>query len=199
VVTTDWPVFAATLLGSIGTVGAWGATYFLLRREVDRDRDRDERAKREQASRVSAWFGQQEKIDRMTPKPRAPWGAFVRNASELPIYEVQVDFLLPSPPGELHDYRGSVAISRVPPSDEPIFIPAGQELRKAAGTDTAGNPIYTESFGGFAVAITFTDAANNVWRRNDHGHLQVRPTATPRRGRWRRLDRTRFLGGIRQT
>lgn len=54
--------------------------------EIDR-RERDEQKRAEQASRVSAWYAAEK-----AESGELTWGAVIRNASELPVYDVNVEY-----------------------------------------------------------------------------------------------------------
>ncbi|BCB76969.1 hypothetical protein GCM10022251_44520 [Phytohabitans flavus] len=150
-----------TWLSSVGTVFAliFAALAALAAQRVYRiesERDRvaaDARreqvafARRTQAALVSAWWG----------RGADGWGAFVRNASETPVYQVGLTVL------DIHDPNvgDRIDLPIVPPSAQPVFQPSG--LTASPGGD-------------YRVEVTFTDSAGVRWIRDQLGRLsELRP------------------------
>lgn len=160
--------------GVWGDVPSWissGATLFALlfaavaavaaRRtyRIESERDRTNRAlrleqeaygRRSQASLISVWWG----VD------AAPgtWGAFVRNASGAPVFQVSCTVLRPDDGEELAKAFHAV----VPPSLVALFEDFGSEV-------TLANSSFNIAF--CRVRISFTDAAGIRWERNEYGRL----------------------------
>lgn len=127
------------------------ATRRTLRIERERDRiNAEARAaqefftRRAQAALVSAWWGQSQD---------GRWGAFLRNASEAPIYQVYLTVLWPDD----HSDGAKAHYVVVPPSDEALFCVVGADL--PPGTS------------GRRVTLGFTDAGGVRWLRDQYGRL----------------------------
>jgi hypothetical protein len=91
-----WIGAVATMLAFIAAWVAARAAWRVLELERTRDRLRREVEDRVQADRVAAWpsLGPSNPDDPDSPEV---WGATVRNASELPVYQVKVEFQSISP------------------------------------------------------------------------------------------------------
>ena len=144
---TEWIDTASNVFASIGTVGAFVIGFVLLRREHKQEADRTEDDRRAQASKVSAWV----ELYR-TPDGSRELMLHVHNASEMPIYEVE----LPLPT------RGD---------DEPQtefvgLVPPGQTIRRVAPRDWL-----TSYVGPEPIEIEFLDSAGWQWRRDEQGAL----------------------------
>jgi hypothetical protein len=155
---TEWLDTAANVFSSVGTVGAFGTGFVLLRREHRREDERTEDERRAQAAKVSAWV----------ELHRTPVGArelmfHIHNASDMPIYEVELP--LPTPAGG-------------EPETEFIgLVPPGQTVRRPAPREWL-----TSYVGPEPIEIEFHDSAGRQWRRNEQGTLirpAQRPTAEP--------------------
>lgn len=128
-------------------MGAFVTGFVLLRRELKREADRTEDERRSQAARVSAWV----ELYRRTDGTRE-LALHVHNASDMPIYEVELP--LPVPAGEDAETE---FIGLVPP---------GQTIRKPAPRSWLAS--YTEPE---PVEIEFLDSAGRQWRRDEQGTL----------------------------
>jgi hypothetical protein len=134
-----------------------------------RQRDADER-RRGQAANVTAWFHQATETAQSTrsaPPTPAPWGARIRNASDLPIFDVRTFFhyIQETQPGG--DWapvmRGATMEKlRVFPPDTDCFVEIPEDVRNQI--DEVSDSIYV-------VSIEFTDAAGNHWERDPRGAL----------------------------
>lgn len=148
---TDWIPVAVDALAAIGTVGAFGIGFMLLRKEHRREEVRAQEQRRLQAIKVSAWveahataYGGRELL------------FHVHNASEMPIYEVS----LPMPDEDAHEAE---FIGLVPPG-QTVQRPAPREWLK---TYYAPEP----------VEIEFLDSSGSQWTRDEQGVLT--PAADP--------------------
>lgn len=144
---SDWVSAAADVFSAIGTVGAFGTGFVLLRREHRRDADREEEALRAQAARVSAWVEAYSRPDGVREL-----ALHVHNASDMPIYEVELP--LPAPAGE---ESRTEFIGLVPPS---------QTVRRAAPREWLRSYVEPEP-----VEIGFLDSAGHQWSRDEQGKL----------------------------
>jgi len=144
---SDWLNTAANVFQSVGTVGAFATGFVLLRREHRRESERAEDERRAQAARVSAWV----EIHRSNDGTRE-LALHVHNASDMPIYEVELP--LPDPAGQ---EPGTEFIGLVPP---------GQTIRRPAPREWMRS--YTEPE---PVEIEFLDSAGWQWQRDEQGTL----------------------------
>lgn len=119
-------------------------------------------ARRAQAALVSTWWGESRDEG---------WGAFVRNASETPVYQVYLTVLDPD------DHSDGIKVHYlvVPPSDDALFCPIDNDRPAQRTTDRR-------------VKLSFTDAAGVRWLRNQYGLLtelqpNLRIKADPSRAR----------------
>ncbi len=157
-----WLSSIATVLALAFAAVAAVAAQRVYRIESERDRisaeaRREQEAflRRTQAALVSAWWGRQDGGERPDR-----WGAFVRNASETPVYQASLTVM------DIHDpdvsERSELPI--VPPGAEPAFHPS--DLAVQDGQRTVD----------YRVEITFTDSAGARWIRDQQGRLsELRP------------------------
>jgi hypothetical protein len=161
----DWGDLA-TWSNSFVATGALVAAYMVYRIESRRDREAEnERHTRFQVERQSqadkvagwfAWISREQTADRsFRAGLRYGWAAFVRNASDLPIYDVDIDYyyVVPhAPSGNIPGKRGSVErIPVLPPLDEAHVLADSKMLDQVGREDQANH----------AVAVSFRDAAGN--------------------------------------
>lgn len=127
---------------------------------AERKRDAEEKH-RAQAAQVTAWFG-------LKTSTVSDWGAILRNASGLPVFDVRIsfDWIYDQPGGRewiaipYGSLPGPVTI--VPPDTTRHFrIPAEVQQQDPRCDDEV-----------YAVSITFTDAAGNRWSRDARGVLK---------------------------
>jgi hypothetical protein len=143
-------------ISSVGTVGAFGATIWLLFRETDaRRRDVDEHERR-QAQDVSCWLGDVPDEALGFDDEGRPYRwidlVYVRNGSAEPIYAVGVfiDQVDDQPPWH---YVGVIA-------------PGETSRRPWTPPDSLHEPV---------PALRFTDAAGRDWIRDGSGRLRREP------------------------
>jgi hypothetical protein len=125
--------------------------------ESERDEQATDDQRRAQASRISGWYGQTVyRSDLPGGKSRRFWKATVRNSSDLPVYDVRVEFHKvvagdgPLPQSVEGTHKG-VAV-----------LPPGEDWQLDGPDDDRDN----------AVALTFRDAAGIIWYRDAHGLLR---------------------------
>ena len=142
--------------GSILALGFAAVAVVVTRRTYQIESDRDQAnaearavqeafARRAQASLVSAWWGE---------SPDGRWGAFVRNASETPVYQTYLTVLAAGERSE----GTKVNYVVVPPSGEALFYPVDEEQPSPRGANRR-------------VTLSFTDSAGVRWLRNQYGRL----------------------------
>lgn len=143
----NWIGTGAEVFSGIGTVGAFVVGFVLLRKEQRREADRAEDARRAQAARISAW------VETHRSQDGGLGIAFhVHNASDMPIYDVELP--LPVPSGE-------------PPVAEFVgLVPPGQTVLRPAPTEWLRS--YTEPE---PVQVEFLDSAGRRWTRDEQGTL----------------------------
>lgn len=172
-----WVLAVTTLLAFVAAAFAGLVAYQLLAVESARDlRAEEERAERRdadrraQAARVTAWYGtwRSRSVFPQSPMPDWPaYGAVIRNASDLPVYDVRVAFCIGVDPAAGVDWRSGMRYSSpdlipvVPPGEERAEIPNQTRDQEAAG----------ESEAKWLVALEFTDAAGHRWLRDPRGRL----------------------------
>jgi hypothetical protein len=137
----------AEVFSAVGTVGAFLVGFLLLRREHHREAERSEDDRRAQAARISAWI----------ELYRRPDGAkelafHIHNASDMPIYEVELP--LPTPT------QGEVT------SEFVGLVPPGRTIRRTAPADWLRSYVEPEP-----VQIEFLDSAGRRWTRDEQGTL----------------------------
>jgi hypothetical protein len=176
-----WVLAATTLLAFVAAAFAGVVAYDLLRIESGRDeaaaRDRASRRdaeQREQAGKVAAWFGTWD-----SPFPARPGssqfmqahGAVIRNASDLPVYQVRITFCVatssdsgaPWQAREVCDSPEPILV--IPPGVRTAEIPDGVRERE---TDGENEPKWL-------VGIQFIDADGRSWLRAPSGQLRQVP------------------------
>lgn len=142
----EWIPVTVDALSAIGTIGAFGIGFVLLRREHQREELRAEEDRRLQAVKVSAWV----EAARTTHGGRELL-FHVHNASEMPIYEVS----LPTPYDD--------------DAHEPEFIglvPPGQTVQRPAPREWLKTYYSPEP-----VEIEFQDSSGRQWARDEQGLL----------------------------
>ncbi len=142
-------------------------------RAAQDERERQDTERREaQAHQVAAWFGSDSDPED-TGKLQQEWGAFVRNASLLPVFDVRVFFHFvqelssgrPDARGLSWypiDRGGPIEPIRVLPPGERRFVQIPEEIRGMSDRCDAQT---------YVVAIHFTDAAGIRWVRDGRGEL----------------------------
>jgi hypothetical protein len=128
--------------------------------------DRQDRRKA-QASRVAAWWGtklyEMQTLTGADPQPKytqvySAGGAYLRNASDLPVYEARIEFFRDGRPLYVEELRV------VPPQDDAEFLePEDADNETAAPWERSNDPL--------DVALSFRDAAGRRWSRSVDGRL----------------------------
>ena len=141
-----WLSGAADTFSAVGTVGAFVVGFVLLRKEQRREAERSEDERQSQAARISAWV----ELHR-TPEGSRELAFHIHNASDMPIYEVELP--LPSPSGE----ETTAFVGLVPP---------GRTIRRSAPAEWLRSYVDPEP-----VQIEFQDSAGRRWARDEQGTL----------------------------
>lgn len=145
---SGWVGTGAEVFSAVGTVGAFLVGFLLLRREHRREAERAEDERRAQAERISAWIELHRK-----PDGTRELAFHIHNASDMPIYEVE----LPLSTGP-HEEFAAEFVGLVPP---------GQTIRRAAPAEWLRSYVEPEP-----VQIEFLDSAGRRWTRDEQGGLQ---------------------------
>jgi hypothetical protein len=176
-----WVEAGATVAAVIAAV--WAGLYArrAYRKEVARDVERDEDRRREQAEKVSVWcerydfrppgeevllaFEGGQAVTRAGPPP--PWPYHVRNASEAPVYDVVVEFVL-----DEEEPLGVVPLGLLPPADEPVDAEIPSDVRKRA-VDLVQSRATGEFdvWGNVSASLRFRDASGRHFLRGSDGVL----------------------------
>ncbi len=141
-----------------------------FRLESERDRvnaevrqRQDAYVRRSQSAMVSAWWGSADAVH--APDPRsADWGAFLRNASETPVYKANMTVV------GAGNHAGPTAMEFpvVPPTRQPVFHP----VAVPSAAPAAGHRSVSNAVSDYKVSLRFTDAAGIRWVRDEYGVLR---------------------------
>ncbi|MEU8301137.1 hypothetical protein AB0C04_28095 [Micromonospora sp. NPDC048909] len=135
-------------------------------RDARAELDRRERAaddRRAQAALVSAWYGRSaEATDAFGGQWRTyAWGGWVLNASDSPIYDARITFLLAD--GEDHYEWPAATIRVIPPFRGEQFVKVDPEVRESISEEDWKHNL--------EVTLVFRDAAGRRWQRGHDGYL----------------------------
>ena len=156
-----WIAAVATVLALTAAGFAAWASWKVLKREAQRDADRDEADRRQQANLVAAWRG----VVSGTGHQRGVglYRPVVRNGSALPIYQVGVEVVFEGSAGVVHKTE--------------VLAPGQWFVTLGGDFHFADHPaeklrLSDQSSPAFQVAVSFRDAAGMAWRRDENGHLE---------------------------
>jgi hypothetical protein len=152
---SDWLGTGAEVFSAVGTVGAFLVGFLLLRREHRREADRAEDERRDQAARISAWVEAERR-----PDGSRQVAFHIHNASEMPIYEVELPLPVPAQQEPAEEFIG--------------LVPPGQTIRRPAPPGWQRSYVEPEP-----VPIEFLDSAGRRWVRDEQGALA--PAEQPNR------------------
>jgi hypothetical protein len=150
--------------------------------ETERDRQRDNDRQRAQADSVAAWCDRYDYSPAEPPRSYSSGGAFVvsggrsrpdwnyylRNASDVPVYDVVVLFRI----GE--QSLGTDAVDVLPPGEAPVSREVPEHVRTQA---TSAAHEHGEII---RCVVSFRDAAGRRWRRWTDGRLAEEPDEASR-------------------
>jgi hypothetical protein len=144
---SEWISTGAEVFSAVGTVGAFLLGFLLLRQEHRREADRTEEERRAQASQISAWIEAHRR-----PDGTREVAFHIHNASDMPIYEVELP--LPAP------------VQQEPTEEFIGLVPPGQTIRRTAPAEWQRSYIEPEP-----IQIEFLDSAGRRWTRDEQGTL----------------------------
>jgi len=134
-----------------------------------------ERRASAQAELVTAWPAVV-RSDPADPDSTPAWGAQLRNASELPVYQAQVEFT----PIERGAGRSGVIIEVLPPGD---WLVSGRKVYLRTDNLEPRTDVWDMPERTFVIELRFTDTYGQMWHRDRQGVLvRVQPkddTAEP--------------------
>ncbi len=160
-----------TWLAFIGAALAVFYTRRTLLIEQARDEERREDQRREQAAKFAAWCTDRARRDELQ------WhgGLILRNASEVPVYDVSVTFHLRGTERRGERYTRGV----VPPGEHYAFDVDSTGMFTLISENAYGVQTFMEDWDEYLPEVTFTDAAGHVWSRNVRGELSRMPRLAP--------------------
>lgn len=147
--------------------------------ETARDRRRDDDRRRAQADCVAAWCDRYDYAPAEPPRAynsggalvvtggrsRPGWNYYLRNASDVPVYDVVVLFRIGA------QSLGTDAVDVLPPGEEPVSRDVPEHVRTQA---TSAAHEHGEII---RCVVSFRDAAGRRWRRSTDGRLAEEPKA----------------------
>ena len=142
-----WVGIGANIFEAVGTVGAFVVGFVLLRREHRREADRAEEERRAQAARISAWVEVHHTRD-----ATRELAFHIHNASDMPIYEVELPLPTRSDEERVIEFVG--------------LVPPGQTVRRPAPPEWLRSYVEPEP-----IEIEFLDSAGARWNRDELGAL----------------------------
>ena len=152
-----------TWIAAVAAIGAGVIAYRVYAESVEERRSA-------QASKIAAWYGYKTEsvIDTSRVQPihveKPIWGAFLRNASDLPVYDVTVDFYSPDSDDSAH----TIHKRTLPPSDAPIHVKIDNIALRLYSDDPKMDRYHR-------VEIEFTDTQGIRWHRDVKGRLKRKP------------------------
>lgn len=123
----------------------------------------DDRQPAGQAEKVTAWPSVV-RSNPADPDSAPAWGATVRNASELPVYQVHVEFV----PIERWQGMSVVIIEVIPPGDWNV---SGRKVYPKPDQAAPRPEVWDMPERTYVTELRFTDTNGQTWRRDRHGVL----------------------------
>lgn len=166
----EWVASLATVAAFLAAVLAARFTARALGIEQEREKDRQKAITGEQAVLVAAWI----EVDYIKSLSGARVQAktvacMLRNASPVPVHDVEVRVLLDASNGLGRKLIGTVDLATLPPST----VPVSERIAPFQGTD----PIVAVREQGGVPALRclmdFTDSAGIRWFRGPNGELEI--------------------------
>lgn len=132
----------------------------------ERTAQEKENQRRAQASKVAAWFEVRATIPGKGGSA-LEWGAYIRNASDLPILDVTTAFHLVEDPGNGQPWEPVYVADLIRPIR--VILPAAERFVMLNDNLRTQEKIGSDDY---VVGIGFTDAAGNRWQRDPRGALK---------------------------
>lgn len=168
----DIPTWLATTAATAAGIVA----YRVYQIEAHRDRLSEKERRSAQAAKVAAWYGSRQRdvtlgigdsVQTHTV-PQPVWGAFLRNASDLPVSDVTVKFYFPAlgadDSAETWNIH-TITMQVLPPNDTPIHREIDEIALRAYSEDPKMDAFHR-------VEIEFTDTQGVRWHRDIKGRLK---------------------------
>lgn len=169
-----WSADLPNWLVAIGTVGAFGTGGVVLLRELNRDREREVTAEKQQASCVAAWPMRKENVAESLTTIKAQ--LVVNNSSNEPVYNVHINYHCPAIKQAITD-----ELQILPPGRDERELPRNLQetwvktvegwVKRSSPTKAPSANPYSEPWG-FSYDISFTDSSGRRWHRMTDGSLK---------------------------
>ena len=167
----DWVAAVATLAAFCAAVVAGKLAHDALKIEQGRDRDRQEEARKAQASLVAAWVDGEPSVLDDGSGDLLRYKVVIRNHSQLPVTSVCIRLVHERVGAEraTHTYVGtSIDINTLPPGDlnnryisvRPVELSRASSIRDDEIEDASER-----------LEVGFRDATGALWRRTPRGRL----------------------------
>ncbi|MDR7251905.1 hypothetical protein J2X46_000881 [Nocardioides sp. BE266] len=166
----EWVAGLATVAAFLAAVLAARFAARALEIEQDRERDRQNAIIREQAVLVAAWI----EVDYIKSLAGARVHAktmtcILRNASPVPVHDVEVRVLLDAADGVGRKLIGTVKLATLPPSTDPI----SERIAPFQRTDPIAAVRERADVPALRCSMDFTDSAGTRWFRGANGELEI--------------------------
>lgn len=172
--TSWWITDLPNWLVAIGTVGAFGTGGVVLLRELNRDREREALAEKQQASSVAAWPIRTESAIESITTIKAQ--LVINNSSNEPVYNVHIDYHQPTVGQSIVDELQILPPGRyereLPKSLQETWVRTAEGwIMRSAPKSTPTSSPHSEPWN-FSFDISFTDSSGRRWRRATDGSLK---------------------------
>jgi len=168
----DVPTWIAALATVVAFAAAgWAAIAAWKVLAVERRRDRAQQAREERAhaERVAAWPSLVT-VDPNDASSAEVWGVTMRNAGDMPIYQVRVERVpTVSGGGESH-----VIFEVVPPGE--WLVNRGVMYPRPRTSSAARSHVGPTPPRPYVIEMTFTDVTERTWHRDGRGRLTLQQT-----------------------
>lgn len=166
----DIPTWLATIAATTAGIVA----YRVYRIEAQRDRISEWERRSAQAAKVATWYGSrqrqvtQRRGDSVQTYTLAEpvWGAFLRNASDLPVSDLVINFYFPGKNDSTETWNiHTINKLTLPPNDAPIHLEIDETALRLYSDERKMDAFHR-------VEIEFTDSQGIRWHRDVKGRLK---------------------------